>query len=86
MKEIEESSRSECSLIGFSDSFSCCHNWKTCNYGRNGCVFEKSDPAAMTACRCYQRNSSSSLIEYMDKPTVIDEPVRSTESEQMSLF
>lgn len=87
MKEIEENSLSESSIIGFSDSFSCCHNWKLCDYGRNGCVFEKSDPAAMTSCQCYQRNhSSSSLIEIMDKPTVMEEPVRSIESEQMSLF
>jgi hypothetical protein len=44
--------------MGFSKSgFSCCSQWKSCNYGKNGCVLSSIDEEAAEFCHCYQRNN-----------------------------
>ena len=81
------------SVMGFSHSFSCCHYWKSCDYGKNGCMYEETDPLATSGCRCYQRNfkktskeDSISILKLVEEPKVIEERTKILNSEQMSLF
>lgn len=74
--------------------FSCCHLYAKCNYGRNECLFEETEPSKKERCRCYQlKHSKKNEVQYdiftnSKKENKNVEKIDSEQSsiEQLSLF
>ena len=59
--------------------FSCCGFYMACNYGKNECYFDDSEPLKKRRCRCYRIKHGQSLI---DEEIVASEIVEKEEEQQ----
>jgi len=73
--------------------FSCCSRYASCDYGRNECFFEETEPTKKERCRCYRIKHSKFYVskeEFLKDEVGTEEEVRAMGEEhglnQLSLF
>lgn len=79
---------------GFSKNFGCCSHWKSCDMGKNSCIYETEDPETMRGCISWRRHheqqaETTELFiagELKVEETELPEIVKIVVKEQLTLF